>query len=160
MATTSDARRPGGRYRRGIPRAPRNALSPSGIYHVTNRGVALCEIFRDDIDRRLFLARLCRLAPALKWKCFVYCLMTNHFHLLVATSLDDLSRGMHRLQGPYAHRFNAKYGRVGHLFQERFHTWVIRDELHFARTLEYIRNNPVVAGLCETAADWPWTGSI
>jgi REP element-mobilizing transposase RayT len=86
--------------------------------------------------------------------------MTNHFHLLVETSLDDLSTGMHRLQGPYAQRFNMKYGRVGHLFQERFHTWVIRDERHFARTLEYISNNPVVAGLCETAADWQWTGSV
>jgi REP element-mobilizing transposase RayT len=84
--------------------------------------------------------------------------MTNHFHLLVETSLDELSIGMHRLQGPYAQRFNAKYARVGHLFQERFHTWVIRDDLHFARTIDYIRNNPVVAGECETAEDWPWTG--
>jgi REP element-mobilizing transposase RayT len=143
-----------------MPRPPRNALPPRGVYHVTNRGVARSAIFRDDVDRRLFLARLRRVVAAMKWKCFVYCLMTNHFHLLVATSLDDLSSGMQRLQGPYAQRFNMKYGRVGHLFQERFHTWAIRDERHFARTVEYIRNNPVVAGECETAADWPWSGGL
>ena len=68
--------------------------------------------------------------------------------------------GMRRLEGPYAQQFNAKHGRVGHLFQERFHARVVRDELHFERTYEYIRNNPVVAGMCSTPYDWPWSGSI
>jgi len=130
------------------------------MYHVTNRGVARCEIFRDDVDRRLFLARLGRLANELGWRCPLYCLMTTHFHLLVATSLEQLSSGMHRLEGPYSQRFNAKYGRVGHLFQERFYTRVVRDELHLVNTYEYIRNNPVVAGLCDAPEDWPWTGRL
>jgi REP element-mobilizing transposase RayT len=143
-----------------IARKPRNLLPPSGIYHVTGRGVACCEIFRDDIDRRLFLARFRRLAGELELRCFVYCLMTTHFHLLVATSLEQVSTGMHRLQGPYAQQFNAKYARVGHLFQERFHAKPVLDELHFANAYAYICNNPVAAGLCATAADWPWTGSI
>ena len=86
--------------------------------------------------------------------------MTTHFHLLVATSLERLSSGMHRLEGPYSQRFNAKYGRVGHLFQERFYTRVVRDELHLVNTYEYIRNNPVVAGLCDAPEDWPWTGRL
>jgi REP element-mobilizing transposase RayT len=143
-----------------IPRTPRRVLPPSGIYHVTNRGVARCAIFRDDVDRQLFVARLRRLAPELSWKCFVYCLMTTHFHLLVAASLEQLSTGMRRLEGPYAQQFNAKHARVGHLFQERFHARVVRDELHFARVYEYILNNPVAAGMCPTPHDWPWTGSI
>jgi putative transposase len=141
-------------------RRARNVLPPSGIYHVTGRGVAYCAIFRDDTDRRLFLARFRRLAGELDLRCFVYCLMTTHFHLLVATSLEHLSKGMQRLQGPYAQQFNAKYVRVGHLFQERFHAKPVLDELHFENTYEYICNNPVAAGLCATAADWPWTGSI
>ena len=130
------------------------------MYHVTGRGVARCEIFRDDADRRLFLERLRKLAQELSWTCSAYCLMSTHYHLLVATSLEQLSRGLQRLQGPYAQQFNAKYARVGHLFQERFHAQVVRDELHFARAYEYIRNNPVHAGICATAADWPWSGSI
>jgi putative transposase len=130
------------------------------VYHVTARGVNRCEIFRDDVDRRLFMARLRRLANELGWTCSQYCLMTTHYHLLVAASLEQLSSGMQRLQGPYAQQFNVKYARVGHLFQERFHALVVRDELHFARAREYIRNNPVRAGICVTAEEWPWSGSI
>ena len=141
-------------------RAPRNLLPASGTYHVTGRGVDRCQIFRDDTDRRLFVARLRRLAGELEWRCFVYCLMTTHYHLLVAASLEQLSKGMQRLQGPYAQQFNAKYLRVGHLFQERFYANAVTDDLHFERAYEYICNNPVAAGMCATAGDWPWTGRI
>ena len=160
MSANADARRHPPRYRRAIARLLRSDLPARGVYHVTGRGVARCEIFRDDVDRNLFLSRMRRLANELSWKCFVYCLMTTHYHLLVATSLEQLSRGMQRLQGPYAQQFNAKYARVGHLFQDRFDARVVRDELHFGRAYEYIRNNPVAAGMCTAAADWPWSGSI
>jgi REP element-mobilizing transposase RayT len=160
MSASADAPRGIGRYRRVVPRAPRSELPDRGVYHVTNRGVARCEIFGDDVDRQLFIARLRRLANTLSWKVSAYCLMTTHFHLLVAASRDALSIGMHRLQAPYAQGFNVRYGRVGHLFQERFHAKVISDELHFVAAYEYIRNNPVAAGLCDRAADWPWSGSI
>ena len=143
-----------------MPRTPRGFLPESGVYHVTNRGVARCDIFHDDADRRLFVAGLRRLAEDLRWQCFVYCLMSNHFHLLIATSLTDLSDGMQRLQSPYAQRFNRRYARVGHLFQERFHARAIEGELDFERVYEYVRNNPVAADLCAAAEDWPWTGSI
>src|SRR5689334_172080 len=135
-------------------------LPARGVYHVTARGVAHCAIFRDDIDRRLFLFRLRRIADEHAWRCSLYCLMTTHFHLLVDTSLDQLSSGMHRLQGHYAQRFNRKYVRVGHLFQERFHVKVVQDELYYETVQNYIRNNPVAAGLCVTPHEWPWTGSI
>jgi REP element-mobilizing transposase RayT len=161
MSANADAGRRRRRYpRETVPRTPRNVLPASGIYHVNACGVAKCHIFGDDTDRRLFLARLRNLAGELHWQCFVYCLMTTHFHLLVATSLDQLSKGMQRLQGPYAQRFNAKYARVGHLFQERFYAKVVTDDAHFEHAYRYICNNPVAAGLCATAADWPWTGSI
>jgi REP element-mobilizing transposase RayT len=160
MSRVADAPNATRRYRGPIARLPRSALPSSGIYHVTARGVARCSIFHDDSDRRRFLERLRRIAGELRWTCFLYCLMTTHYHLLVGSDLDQLSKGMQRLQAPYAQQFNARYGRVGHLFQERFHTRVIRDELHFAHAYEYIQNNPVAAGMCETAADWPWSGRI
>ena len=160
MAVLADARRRRRRYLRDITRPPRSLLPPSGIYHVTGRGVARCAIFHDDADRRLFLGRLRLLAAELELECHVYCLMTNHFHLLTDTSLVKLSTAMHRLLGPYAQRFNVKYARVGHLFQERFHARFVADDAQFERTFEYIRNNPVAAELCATADDWPWTGSI
>jgi len=160
MSEADDARPAAARYLRHIPRRPRSDLPPSGIYHVTARGVARCEIFHDDSDRHRFLERLRRVVGELRWTCFSYCLMTTHYHLLVGGELEHLSKGMQRLQAPYAQQFNARYGRVGHLFQERFHAQVVRDERHLERTYEYIRNNPVAAGMCATAADWPWSGRI
>jgi REP element-mobilizing transposase RayT len=67
---------------------------------------------------------------------------------------------MHRLQTAYAQQFNQKYARVGHLFQERFHARVVRDELDFERVYEYIRNNPVAADMCAVPEDWPWLGTF
>jgi REP element-mobilizing transposase RayT len=160
MSQTADARSATARYGDAIARPSRSALPPSGIYHVTARGVARCPIFHDDSDRRRFLERLRRIAGELEWTCFSYCLMTTHYHLLVGGNLEQLSKGMQRLHGPYAQQFNARYARVGHLFQERFHAQVVRDELHFTRAYEYIWNNPVAAGMCSTAADWPWSGRI
>jgi|SRR5579884_770340 len=160
MPETADAPPARRRYRRLIPRAPRSDLPPSGVYHVTVRGVACCEIFREDADRRRFTVRLKRVGKELRWTCFTYCLMTTHVHLLVSALLDDLSKGMQRTLGPYAQQFNVKYARVGHLFQDRFHVRVVRDELHFRRAYEYIRNNPVAAGMCEEPEEWPWTGSF
>ena len=93
-----------------------------------------------------------------EWHCHAYCLMNNHYHLLVECELAALSMGEHRLNGIYAQRFNRRHDRVGHLFQERFHAQVIRDDEHFANACEYVWNNPVRAGLCVEAREWPWSG--
>jgi REP element-mobilizing transposase RayT len=84
--------------------------------------------------------------------------MSSHFHLLVWAPLERISDGMHWLNGAYAQRFNRRWGRVGHLFQNRFDAWVMRDERHWQNTCRYILENPVKAGLCEFADDWPWSG--
>ena len=139
-------------------RKARNVLPPSGIYHVTGRGVAYCAIFRDDTDRRLFLARFRRLAGELDVRCFVYCLMTTHFHLVLPAKLASLSAGMHWLNGIWAQRMNRRWGRTGHLFENRFSAWVIRDEEHWHATCRYVLENPAKAGLCKSALDWPWSG--
>ena len=121
-----------------MARIPRCALPPVGVYHVTTRGVAKMRIVADDADRVRWshLFRSC--AVRFRWTVFVYCLLDNHFHLVVGALLEDISGGMHRLNGIYAQRFNERHGRVGHLFQERFHAQLIRDEEHLVEACDYV----------------------
>jgi len=86
--------------------------------------------------------------------------MPNHYHAVIETELERLSAGLHRLNGVHAQRFNERHGRVGHLFQDRFRAWVIRDEAHLLNACLYVRDNPVRARLCATAEQWPWSGRI
>ena len=131
-----------------------------GVYHVTSRGVARCEIFRDDDDRRPFVADFGAIGRECSWICHAYCLMSNHYHAIIETYLANLSAGLHRLNGRHAQRFNRRYARVGHLFQGRFHARVLRDDDHLARACEYVWNNPVRASLCGQAHEWPWSGAV
>jgi putative transposase len=143
-----------------MARLPRSALSESGIYHVTARGVDGCAIVRDDVDRHMFVKLLRANARRERLVIHAYCLMDNHFHAVVETTLDRLSRSLQRLNGTHAQRFNRRHGRIGHLFQSRFHARVIRDDEHLADACAYTWNNPVRAGLCDTARQWPWNGRV
>jgi putative transposase len=138
-----------------MPRVPRSAL-PDGIFHVTARGNAREVIFRDGIDFADFERQLFRVRDVFAWTLHAYCLLPNHYHLIVEASRPDLSSGMQRLNGRYAQRFNERYERVGHVFQNRFKSFVIESEEHFERALAYVSANPVEAGLCECSDDWPW----
>ena len=142
-----------------MARLPRHLLPPAGIYHVTSRGVARTAIARDDDDRRYFLVLLAREVRREAWDCHVFCLMPNHYHLVVDTTVESLSRGLHRLNGDLARAFNDRYRRWGHLFGDRFAAFFIRDDEHLANACEYVLNNPVRAGLCKRAEDWRWSGA-
>ena len=83
-----------------------------------------------------------------------YCLMANHFHLVVTTELDRLSRGMHLLNFRYAQSFNDRHCRTGHLFQGRFDARVIESDEYFVATCAYVLANAERVGI----ADWPWRG--
>jgi REP element-mobilizing transposase RayT len=137
-------------------RRPRKQLPPSGVYHVTTRGVARTAIFLDDDERRLFLRLFADAVRLHDWVCHAFCLMTTHYHLVVETELWRLSAGMQRLNGVYALAFNRRHRRSGHLFGDRFAAWVPTDDDHLRDTCEYVLQNPVRAGLCEHAGDWPW----
>jgi REP-associated tyrosine transposase len=141
-----------------MPRLPRNVLPPEGLYHVTARGAGQIEIFRDDDDRRTFLALLGKTALREEWACHAYCLMGNHYHLLVETLLERLSAGLQWLNTVYARGFNDRHGRWGHLFGERFSCWVVESDAHAEAASVYIIENPVRAGLCSDPKDWPWAG--
>jgi REP element-mobilizing transposase RayT len=141
-----------------MPRRPRNLLE-DGFFHVTARGVAGGALFVDETDRFDFVAQLRMTATGFLWVCHAYCLMTTHYHLLLETTQESLSRGMHRLNGLYAQGFNVRHQRKGHVFEERFSAYVIVDDSHLAAAKQYILDNPVRAGLCEYADDWPWSGT-
>lgn len=138
-----------------MPRLARAAL-PDGLFHVTGRGVARASIFCDEFDYAYFQMALLRVEERFAWTLHAYCLLPNHYHLIVETARADLSTGMQQLNGRYAQRFNKRYDRVGHVFQNRFSSYVIESEEHLEHALAYVGANPVEAGLCERIADWPW----
>lgn len=128
-----------------------------GVYHVTARGNARAAIFRDDHDRRALLALLAHVARRCGWRCLSYCLMDNHFHLLLRTPDPNLPRGMQQLKGGYALAFNRRHERVGHLFAGRYGAQLVQQDAHLLETFRYIALNPVRAGLCRDPIDWSWS---
>jgi putative transposase len=139
-----------------MPRRPRRDL-PSGLFHVTARGVAGSTIFLDDHDRRRFLLLLEQTTTLWGWRPIAWCLMGTHYHLVVESKTEQMSLAVHRLNCVYAMYFNRRHERRGHLFENRFSSWVIQDEKHLSRTIDYVLNNPVNAGLCTEAREWIWS---
>ena len=138
---------------------PRSLILGGGAtYHVATRGVRRLPIVHDDVDRRWFLAEFTTVVQDRGWRCHAYCLMTNHYHLLVSTPEPDLSLGMWRLNQRHALRINRRHGFTGHVFEGRFFAELIQDESHFLGLARYIDQNPVRAGLCRQAELWPWSG--
>jgi REP-associated tyrosine transposase len=134
---------------------PRNAL-PDGIFHVTARGAKRAAIFRTEADYGEFRASLLRVEQRFDWTLHAFCLMPNHYHLIVEATQQKLSKGMHRLNSGYAKGFNERYDVSGHVFERRFWSWSIESEEHLERALRYVSDNPVEAGLCRHAVEWPW----
>ena len=154
---TPAAAQPFSAYRRDVPRRPRYLLG-DGTYHVTARGVARSEIYLDDGDYRAFVVLLRDAVERFAWTVRAFCLMPNHYHLVVSTPRLELSTGMHRLNCLYAMTFNKRYERPGHLFQNRFDARVVEGERHARQVCRYVVDNPVRARLVERREDWPWSG--
>lgn len=129
----------------------------NGIYHVTARGNERKAVYRDSTDRERFLEVLTRTLERFRWSCLAYCLMTNHYHLLVRTPQPNLARGMRDLNGVYAQAFNRRYGRCGHLFQGRYRAVLIESDEHLLTAVAYIVRNPVRAVMCSSPEEWRWS---
>jgi len=127
------------------------------VYHVTSRGNARSDIYLSDDDREMFLAVLAHVVDRFGWICHAYCLMSNHFHLMIETPRSNLSRGMGQLNGMYTQRFNRTHARVGHLFQGRFKSIVVDKDAYLLELSRYIVRNPVAAGMVKDVGDWPWS---
>ncbi len=127
------------------------------LYHVTSRGDRQEDIYEDAADRSAFLSVLESVCDTYNWVCHAYCLMGNHYHLLIETPDANLSRGMRQLNGVYTQTFNRSHGRAGHVFQGRYKAILVEKESYLLELARYIVLNPVRAGLARTARDWPWS---
>jgi REP element-mobilizing transposase RayT len=141
-----------------VPRLPRNRLD-DGFFHATARANFGLTLFSDDLDRLDFLQLLRSTVDLFDWRCHAHCLMGTHYHLVLEASREQLSQGMRRLNGDYARRSNKRHGRRGHLFEERFSSYVIRDERHLNAAVAYVLQNPVRAGLCTRPQEWQWSAA-
>jgi putative transposase len=127
------------------------------FYHVTSRGDGRGEIYRDDEDRGAFLTVLVEAIAQHNGVLHAYCLMSNHYHLLVETPEGNLSRGMRQLNGVYTQRFNRRHTRVGHLYQGRYQAIIVRQDSYLLARGRYIVLNPVRARMVRSAWEWAWS---
>jgi putative transposase len=130
---------------------------PGAVYHVTSRGNEKKEIFRDDRDRVAFLQILAKCCNLFDWLCHAYCLMGNHYHLIIETEDATLSRGMRHLNGVYTQKFNWNHNRVGHIFQGRYKAILIQKESHLLEACRYVVLNPVRAKQVADPRQWKWS---
>jgi putative transposase len=137
-------------------RSPREFVAGE-TYHLYSRGSNRQALFQYDSDRVDFLECLTRVVRRHRLACIAYCLMPNHFHLVVQTPHGDLSDAMKALNGRYSVRFNRRYQRDAHLFKNRFGAVHQSSEAQLLWTLRYAVHNPVRAGLCADPSEWPWS---
>lgn len=130
---------------------------PDALYHVTARGDRREDIFEDDQDRRMFLDIFAQVVTQFNWLCYAWCLMDNHYHLLIQTPEGNLSKGMRQLNGVYTQANNRRHQRVGHLFQGRFKAILVDSDAYLLELARYVVLNPVRAGIVRRAQDWPWS---
>jgi REP element-mobilizing transposase RayT len=127
------------------------------VYHVTSRGNERKAVFKSDQDRINFLNTLQHVIKRYNWICHAYCLMDNHYHLLIETPDGNLATGMRQLNGVYTQLFNKLHGRTGHLFQGRYKAILIQKDSHLLEVCRYVVLNPVRAKIVETPEAWKWS---
>ncbi|MEK9130594.1 MAG: transposase [Patescibacteria group bacterium] len=130
---------------------------PGAFYHITSRGNARQNIFCSNDDREQLLFLFAKTIAKNNWRCHAYCLMDNHYHLLIETIDPTLSRGMQYLNGGYTQWHNATYKNVGHIFQGRFKAFLIEEHIYLLNAARYIVLNPVRAKIVELPEDYPWS---
>jgi len=138
-----------------MARRPRIELA--GYYHIINRGVDKMNIFRHRDDYEYFEELMCFHMKSYGITLHNYCLMSNHYHLLIETSTDNLSKFMRQLNMNYAIYFNKKYKRVGHLWQGRFKSWFVTDEAYLYTLMLYIEQNPLKAHMVKELEAYPYS---
>ncbi len=127
------------------------------LYHITSRGNEKKAIYLEDADFELFLSLMAEVCQRFNWVIHAYCLMTNHYHLVVETPDGNLSRGMRHLNGVYTQRFNSNHKRVGHLFQGRYKAILVDKDSYLLELSRYVVLNPVRARMVNEPGDWPWS---
>lgn len=127
------------------------------VYHITSRGNAKQAIFLDEKDFTDFLRVLCSVVKRYHFILHTFCLMKNHYHLLIETPYGNLSKGMRQLNGLYTQRFNQRHQRVGHLFQGRYQAILVDKDNYLLELCRYILLNPLRAKIVKDPKDWRWS---
>ena len=130
---------------------------PEALYHITSRGDRRESIFDDDDDRLAFLHILSEVVERFNWLCYAWCLMSNHYHLLIQTPDGNLSKGMRQLNGVFTQTSNRRHRRVGHLFQGRYKAILVDSDAYLLELSRYIVLNPVRARMVKTPEAWAWS---
>ncbi len=143
-----------------MPRQPR-LDAPGALHHIIGRGIEQTKIFRTDQDREDFLKRLADLCMAEELMVYAWSLMPNHFHLLVRTGQQSISKSMRKLLTGYVVNFNLRHKRYGHLFQNRYKSVLCGDDPYLLELTRYIHLNPLRAGIVRSLKElshYRWAG--
>jgi len=127
------------------------------VYHITARGNARQAIYLDNDDRVKFIDTLAQTVKRFHWLCHAYCLMDNHYHLLIETPEGNLAEGMRHLNGVYTQAFNRHHQSCGHLFQGRYKAILVEKQSHLLELVRYVLLNPVRAGIVKRPDDYSWS---
>jgi REP element-mobilizing transposase RayT len=130
---------------------------PDALYHITSRGDRREDIYEDDVDRIEYLKIFSSVIDQFNWICYAYCLMSNHYHLLIQTPDSNLSKGMRQLNGVYTQYYNRRHNIVGHLFQGRYKAIHVDQDTYLLELSRYIVLNPVKAGMVKQVGNWEWS---
>jgi len=134
---------------------------PNALYHITSRGDRRESIYDDDVDREVFLEILGNVVTDYNWLCHGYCLMDNHYHLIIETLDGNLSKGMRQLNGMFTQTTNRRHSRTGHLFQGRYKAILVDKDQYLLELARYVVLNPVRAkGMIRSIEDWPWSNYL
>ena len=128
-----------------------------GLYHITSRGDRREDIYLDDSDRIQWLELFSQVCQRYNWRCHAYCLMSNHYHLIIETIEGNLSKGMRQLNGVYTQYFNRTHQRVGHVFQGRYKGILVEKDSYLLELSRYVVLNPVRARMVKDIGHWPWS---
>jgi putative transposase len=127
------------------------------LYHVTSSGDGREDIYLSDADRLAWLETLGQVCARFNWVCHAYCLMTNHYHIVIETPDANLSKGMRQLNGVYTQLFNRAHRRAGHVFQGRFKAILVEKDSYLLELARYVVLNPLRAKMVRRLEQWPWS---
>jgi REP element-mobilizing transposase RayT len=133
---------------------------PGAVYHVTSRGHRREPVFRDDDDHQLFLDVVAEAMDRFDAQVLAYCLLDNHYHLVLHTRRGNLSRLMRHVNGVYTQTFNRRHDVEGHLFRGRFKAILVDRDAYLLTVCRYVERNPVAAKLVKAPGNWPWSSYL
>ena len=140
-----------------MPRFPRSYIKTS-YFHVITQGINKSFIFDDASDIKYYISLMYKLKEEFQLKIMSYCIMNNHTHMLLEVEeIKEMSKYMQKLNSKYAKYYNKKYNRVGYVFRDRYKAEGIYSEKHLYNCIKYIYENPVKAGICKEAKNYPYS---